>query len=122
MVERKQLKPFADWIREARNGSLHAELSEGLADVVQACGEHGKAGSLTLKVTIKPDGSSTIMFVTDEVKLTMPTADRPRSIFFADAEGNLQRTDPNQLTFEQPLREVPKDEPKPTTETKEISG
>lgn len=108
MSDRKQLQPFASFVAQTRGGALHAELSEALADLVQACSEHRKSGSLTLKVTVKPD-DGTVMFVTDELKLSLPTADRPRSIFFADEEGNLLRTDPNQLAFDGPLREVPGD-------------
>jgi hypothetical protein len=47
-----------------------------------------------------------VLEVTDDVRLKLPKHDRKASIFYPDADGNLTRTDPNQLTFEG-LREVP---------------
>lgn len=44
--------------------------------------------------------------MSDEIKLKLPEFDREASLFFADDDRNLVRTDPRQLTFES-LREVP---------------
>jgi hypothetical protein len=88
---------FWGWLREHKNGALHAELSEVLAEVTSAVLEHEKVGSLTLKVTVAPTKDGRTVFVTDEVKSTIPKADRGGSIMFADADGNLSRRDPRQM-------------------------
>lgn len=100
----RQRKPFAAWLQEQRNGSLHAELSEALGEVVAACGEHGKAGSVTLKLSVKPNKDGATFLVTDTVVMKKPDGDRPAALFFADDEGNLSRNPPRQT--ELPLREV----------------
>lgn len=101
------IRPFADWLREQSGGNSHDELSEALHDLVQRVRDTGKAGSLqfTIKVgTMK--GDKDVLVLTDEIKLRLPEHDRKPSLFYADKNGNLSRTDPNQLSFES-LREVP---------------
>lgn len=104
----RQVKPFAQLLQEQRNGALHAELSEQLAAVVAACQQHGKAGAVTLTISVKPnkDAAGTLM-VTDVVKVKKPEGERPAALFFADSDGNLSRQDPRQLAFDGPLRKVP---------------
>lgn len=104
--EPPERRPFAAWLTEQRNGSLHAELSEALASVVEAVTELNKQGTVTLKVTVKPieDGSGAAVFVSDEVKTSPPEPARPQAMFFADSRGNLSRRDPRQV--ELPLRRV----------------
>lgn len=105
-VERPQRKPFAQFLQEARKGGLHTELSDELAELVHACVETGKKGTLVLTVTVVPakDEDGTVQ-VTDGVKVTVPKPDARPSVFFADDHGNLSRTNPRQP--ELPLREVP---------------
>lgn len=107
--ERTRTRPFADFIREQRSGKTHDELSTLLCDVVEAVIEHRKQGSVTLKVTVTPLKEGTFngaVSITDEVKASIPKADRGASMFFGDEEGNLHRDPPNQMRFEG-LREVP---------------
>jgi hypothetical protein len=89
-------------------GRTHDELSQQLHELVAAVRDTGKKGSLTLTVTVARVKGATenTLTVTDDVKSKVPVHDRKVSVFFADADGNLTRNDPNQLTFE-PLREVP---------------
>lgn len=102
--------PFTQFLVEQRQGGLHGDLSESLQQLVAAVEEHGKAGTLTLTIRVTPTskGASTY-FVTDDVKVKKPEADRGASLFFSDGHGNLSRTDPRQP--ELPLREVPAPEP-----------
>lgn len=102
------VRPFADWLRDQSKGKTHDELSEALRDLVSRVIDTGKKGSLTLIVNVEPmpnsDGSALI--VKDEIKLKLPEFARDASLFFADEDFNLRRTDPRQLTFDS-LREVP---------------
>lgn len=102
--EGAQRKPFAAFVHEQRNGSLHGELSHALHDLVAAVSEHGKKGSLTLQVVVEPMGDGTTVRVSDKIKLALPDPERGAAIFFVDHDGNLTRKNPAQI--ELPLREV----------------
>lgn len=99
-------RPFADFLREQAKGHSHEELSEALRDLVARVKDTGKKGSITYVVTVEPTKGTDALTVSDEIKLRLPEHDRDASLFFTDANGNLTRSDPNQLTFES-LREVP---------------
>ena len=102
------IRPFADWLRDQAGGTSHEELSEGLRDLVVKVTDTGKKGTLTYVVTVEPmpKVNGNALRVSDEIKLKLPEFDREVSLFFADDDRNLVRTDPRQLTFES-LREVP---------------
>lgn len=98
-TERKQTRPFASWIQDVRGGSLHAELSEKLAELASACLEHGKGGTLQLTVALAPNSDGCTLLAHDTVKLKTPEADRATALFFADEEGNLTRSNPMQQSI-----------------------
>lgn len=102
------VRGFSDWLKEQSGGRSHDELSEGLHDLVARVKDTGKKGSLQFTVTVAPfdKHDDAPLVVTDEIRLRLPEHDRKASMFFADANGNLTRTDPNQLSFES-LQEVP---------------
>lgn len=101
------IRPFADFLREQAKGHTHDELSEGLRDLVARVRDTGKKGSITLVVSVElQKGSDNALVVSDEIKLRLPEHERQASWFFADADNNLLRNDPNQLAFES-LKEVP---------------
>lgn len=102
---------FATWLQEQRNGGLHHELTEGLAEVTTAVQDLQKAGSLTLTLKIVPAGKEQqAVIIADDVKVKAPAA-RGSSMFFTDPHGNLYRRDPRQP--ELPLRDVSRPQ-KPT--------
>lgn len=103
--------PFSQWLFAQRNGATHAELTDALAEVGRAVMETGRAGSITLKISIgkasKKGGHQ--MIVADDVQVKAPRPERDESLFFFDEEtGTLSRTDPKQPQL--PLREVPRPE------------
>lgn len=100
-----QVKPFAQFLLEQRAGVLHAELGEKLQELVVACGDTNKSGTLALKIKVAPTKNGVALEVSDEIKLSLPEHDRGASLFFKDKKGNLSRKDPNQQ--ELPLREIP---------------
>ena len=110
------VRPFADALREIDGGKSHDDLSIALRDLTAAVKETGRKGTLTYTVAIAPmKNNPDVLQVTDRVAAKIPEPDRKASIFFADRDGNLTRTDPNQLSFES-LREVPA----PTNQTAEL--
>lgn len=105
-VQEVATKLFAAFIQEQREGLLHRELSEVLADLGQACIDLQKDGSVTLTLKVKPAGKEqNAVFITDSVKVKMPE-DRPPAMFFADSHGNLSRRDPRQQALD--LKDVSK--------------
>ncbi len=76
----------------------NVELAEALAGVVTAVQDTGKAGSVTLTITVKPlADDAQIIQVFDQIKTNRPEHDRKGSLAYPDGEGNLSRTDPNSL-------------------------
>jgi hypothetical protein len=111
--EQRVVRPFAAFLQEQSGGSLHEELSQKLHDLIEAVRETGKAGSISLKVDVKPiaGADSRTLTVTDTVAAKLPRTERPKSIFFITDDGNLSRSDPRQPVITG-LREV-----EPTTKT-----
>lgn len=104
-TERRTL-PFADFLAEHNNGVGHRAAGEALQRLVAAVLDTGKKGSLTVKVSVATmDGADNTLVTLVEVKETLPTAAPRPAVFYADDEGNLTRSDPNQLQFDG-LKEV----------------
>lgn len=104
------IKPFGAWLHEQRNGSLHAELGEHLAEITARVVELQKSGTVTLTVKIAPTGEGqNSVFITDDVNAKPPQPARPKALFFSDSKGNLSRRDPRQA--ELPLKDVSTDAP-----------
>lgn len=109
------IRPFADFLREQSRGATHEELSENLQTLVAAVLDTGKPGVLQLQIRVEPmKGDRHAVSVSDAIKLKLPEHDRDASLFFADADNNLRRDDPNQLKFPS-LAEVPPAGVNPTT-------
>jgi hypothetical protein len=91
------MKPITDVLRDIRKGMVAEAAGEELANVVRAVTATGKPGSLTLKLTVKPQkGDSEQVVISSKVTASSPTADMPEAIFFADMDGDLHRNDPRQ--------------------------
>ncbi len=92
---------FLETIKQLRAGKTQDEASEKLNALVQACRSTGKAGTISLKITIKPDdGDTGQYFLQDKLSITKPEFKRGQTIMFGTPEGNLQRTDPSQGEFD----------------------
>ena len=92
------IRPFADTLVALRHGSLADEVSEKFNELTNKCVETGRAGSMTLKITLKP-GKAGQVEVEDNIKLTLPKEEKGTSLMFATVEGNLQREDPRQQSL-----------------------
>ncbi len=92
------IRPFTDTLREIRDGDALNEISAKLNQVVGAVRETGKAGTVTLKLTIKPAGKGNVsaIFVEDMITSKLPKHDTGSTIFFPTPEDNLQRKNPAQ--------------------------
>lgn len=93
------IRPFIDTLTALRYGELHDELSEKLNELVAACADTGKAGTLTLTLKLKPSKGAALE-ISDEVKVKVPKLEHGSTLMFPTPEGNLQREDPRQLKLE----------------------
>ena len=95
VVDDPDIRPFDQTLRELAEGATVSELSEAFWDLLQRVQETGKAGSLTLTMSVGFDGHGRVQ-VKDEVKVKLPEHNRPTTAFFLDRHGNASRRDPNQ--------------------------
>jgi hypothetical protein len=98
--EQDNVQPFGTFLLQHAKGRTHDELSEALRDLVLACRETGKAGSITLKLTVKALDDFAFE-VLDSVTVKRPQGNRPKSIWFATPDGELTRDNPHQLSLMQ---------------------
>ena len=92
---------FIEVMKQLRAGRTQEELSQGVNELVNACRNTGKKGELILKITVKPDrGDSGQYFINDDITVKAPKFERGQTLMWGTPEGNLQRTDPNQLDMD----------------------
>lgn len=93
-------RPFDEFFREHRRGQSMHEAGEVLQELVAAVEATGKAGSMTIKLSIKPDAKyGTAVEVRDEITAKLPSPEKGSSLFYMDGSHNLVRTDPNQMSI-----------------------
>jgi hypothetical protein len=102
----RTIKPFGAVLQELDKGRVHTRLSELLTQLVAAVVDTGKKGSLTLQLVVEPNKDDVTYTVSPKVKLASPEEERG-TLFFADDDGNLTRTDPRQQVL--PLSLATKD-------------
>lgn len=96
-------------IAQLNAGGSVDELSQHLAALVKAVKATGRGGKITHVITVAPASRGDIVAVklTDDIKVAMPKAPRPESIFFSTEDGTLQRNDPRQSEMELRVAETP---------------
>lgn len=86
-------------LQDLRRGRALTEAQTKLREVVKAVHETRKPGTLTIKLTISP-GKGNEIEIDDRTKPEIPEANHSKTMFFADADGNVLEDDPQQLEFE----------------------
>lgn len=99
------MRSFADVLREVSGGRAYENANARLAEVVAGVLDSRKAGEITLKLKVTPNGDNTVK-VTVQTTAKVPEPNIGDSIFFASEDGDLTRDDPRQEKL--PLREVPR--------------
>lgn len=97
-------RPITDTIRRIGGGTYIDTASAKLAELVAAVGESGKAGKITLVISVKKATRGGAMIVSGTVSITKPAEAAMESLLFATPEGNLIADDPNQQKLD--LRSV----------------
>ncbi|WP_298699219.1 hypothetical protein [uncultured Brevundimonas sp.] len=91
------MRPITDVLREMRKGRIVEDATEALHEVVKAVDATNKAGSVTLKIKVKPskDGGWE-KTLSAAISTDVPRPDMPDAVFFSNADGDLVRDDPEQ--------------------------
>lgn len=94
------VKQALDVLRELEDGKLLNDLSIDLNELIRQVKHCTKAGSLTLKIDIKPVNNDTHNVTAEaSVKVNAPKLSRRSTLFFTTPDCNLSRTDPAQRTL-----------------------
>lgn len=100
---------FTHTLNNLRTGAA-ADLSNELAEAIQAAKDTNKQATVTLVLKITPEkGMAGVFDIQEEIKSKLPQMPRGRTIMFETPEGNLVTDDPNQQKL--PLRSVEAEEP-----------
>lgn len=97
------MKPIQDNLKAVRiedeeTGDLMPLLDyagQRFSSLIQAVADTGKAGSITLKVTVRPSTAGA-MAVKPEVRVTMPKGLPAEAMLWPTPDGNLVADDPRQ--------------------------
>lgn len=88
-------RSFTDVLNQLRAGETAEELTARYSDLTTKCADSGRAGTITLVISLKP-GKAGQIEVFDEIKVKEPKQERSATLMFATPEGSLQREDPRQ--------------------------
>ena len=94
---------FADVLGKLEDGIAFEEMNSALQELVQAVMMHRKAGEITLKLAVAPNGETAVS-VKAKITAKVPEGARGVTVFFASPSGQLLRKNPNQP--ELPLRDA----------------
>lgn len=89
---------FLSVMSRIRDGAAAVECSEALREVVAACAETLKPGSLTITISVSPGGNGKV-WIADKIGSAPPKAEKTRTLFFVDENDNLVRTPPHQTAL-----------------------
>jgi hypothetical protein len=100
---------FNVFLADLNDGATLAGLTADLQELLQAVRNHGRSGSMTLKLKVAPatKGGQEVdkITITAERKLELPKPDQPQDFFWLTADAQPSRKHPRQQ--ELPLRQVP---------------
>ena len=105
-------RDFSTILRDLDGGSVNEEATHQLRLVVRAARVAGKKGTLTIKLDVEPDGRQFVISAKVDAKCPVPAPGI--TMFFADDDGDLQRSDPRQ----EPLRGI---DPRPAQPLRTLS-
>lgn len=86
---------FIGFLQSNRRGEIPAEADAAMTDILAALREHGGKAKLTLTMNFSFTKSGQIEIKPD-LKIEKPRRAMSSGLYFADDDGNLTRTDPNQ--------------------------
>jgi hypothetical protein len=103
MISSESKTAFSQQIASLAKGTLDAELTEALSELVKAINDHGKKGSITLTLSLKPEvqnGEVKMISIKPDVKVSSPQPQRLSSVMWPTYDGELLRDDPDQAQLD----------------------
>lgn len=97
---------FHDFMRQLERGRALEDIGAAMTDLIHAIQEHGKSGSLTLKLDFKPGDGAEYVHVQHAVTIKKPTRTSQATLFFTTEEDTLTRRNSRQGDIEDHIREV----------------
>lgn len=88
-------RPFHEVLAEIDSGTLLDQVSEKLAELVRGVLDVEKTGSISIQLTVKPNGDGKVI-VDGKVVSKVPEKPVDQSFFFARPNGDLTRNSPKQ--------------------------
>lgn len=107
-------RDFQDVLTDLDEGKVHAQLTEKLPEIVRAVMATGKAGALSLTLSVTRENRMVV--VKADVKTKTPQPATESTLFYTSEDGVLRRDDPKQPA----LRGVPLRPP--TAELKTVTA
>lgn len=90
-------------------GDLSREIQQANIELARHAESNGKAkGQVTIVINLAHD-SAGVVDVKGEIKVKLPKSSRSRTVFWADAEGNLESKNPKQGNLN--FKSIPSDSP-----------
>jgi hypothetical protein len=98
------LRDFQDVLTDVGDGTLHAQLTEKLPEVVRAVTATKKAGKIVLTLDVRCENNMVV--VKGGVKATLPQPTIDATMFYADDAGNITRDNPRQLQLKRIVKDA----------------
>lgn len=98
---------FIETLEEVGDGETLFRLDKLLKEVTAAVTETGKAGSVTLKITLKPNGEQGVNVIPD-ASSKLPQKPLRAGFFYTHGEGTLSRRHPTQMDIEDKFSAIDK--------------
>lgn len=92
------MQDFLAFIGVLRDGQAIEDYKKALVEMEERVAETGKAGVLTIQITMKPasKGNRSAFAFTDKVVTKLPAGETGETLLFAGEGGRLSRRDPRQ--------------------------
>lgn len=108
MAETRQIPDdefdFANFLAEFAKGTTNKVASERMRELVKACMEYGRKGTLTIKIDVGVAGG--VAELRASVSTKKPDAALPGGIYFTTEDGALVEEDPRQMKLQMPAKVI----------------
>lgn len=108
---------FAELLAEMSHGEVDRLATRKLREIIKACQETGKKGSVTVTLAIGSDPR--LCEIAASIKTTKPEPKVPGQSYYTDEDGNLHEEDPRQQKFPAKVIDVNNGPPRIVGSTKE---
>lgn len=96
---------FAAFLAAFSHGSVNVAATDKMRELVAACVETGRKGSMTIKIDVSAEGK--LAELGCSLKLSKPEPRLPGEVFFTAEGGELSREDPRQLRLPSKVLDAP---------------